>query len=73
MQTVNDECLKKSHSNMIKEELIYTRKYEADMLERLENLLMRPDATDESLELATPLMDNCKKAIKEIDSYLVKM
>ena len=73
MKTVTDECLKKKHIDMTKEELIYTRKYEADMLERLENTLMRPDATDEALEMATPLMDNCKKAIKEIDELLKNM
>ena len=59
---VSDECLKKKHKDMTKEELLYARKYEADGLKEIENLLMRPDATDENLEMAKPLMDNYKKA-----------
>ena len=70
---VTDECLKKKNKDMTKEELIYTRRYEADGLKRIENLLMRPEATDESLELATPLMDHYKKSIKEIDELLKNM
>ena len=73
MQTVTDECLKKKHIDMTKEELIYTRKYEANGLKEIENLLMRPDATDEALEMATPLMNRYKKAIKEIDELLKNM
>ena len=55
---------------MTKEELLFAREYEVAMLERVESALMLPDATDETLHMATPLMDDCKKCIKEIDELL---
>ena len=65
-----DECLEKQHKDMTKEELLYAHNWEVNMLEGIEHDLMLPDATDESLKLAIPLMDMCKENIKKIDELL---
>jgi hypothetical protein len=65
-----DECLKKEHKDMTKDELLLAREFESAMLERVTSALMRDDATDETLELAMPLIDDCKKCISEIDTLL---
>ena len=70
MKTVTDECLSKDYKDMTKEELHYARKYEVDMLKSVEDALMLPDANDESLEMAKPLMEDCKKSIKKVDELL---
>jgi len=42
------------------------------LLKSVEDALMLPDANDESLDMAKPLMEDCKKSIKEVDELLDK-
>jgi len=67
---VDKDFLKKDYSEMTKEELLLAREFEVNMFERLESALMLPDANDETLEMAKPLLANCKKCIAEIDELL---
>ena len=67
---VDKDFLKKDYSEMTKEELLLAREFEVNMLERLESTLMLPDANDETLDIAKPLLANCKKCIKKIDERL---
>jgi hypothetical protein len=69
---VDKEFLTKEYKDMTKEELLLAREFEASMLERVTNALMLPDADDDALDFARPLLDDCKKCIKEIDELLAQ-
>jgi DNA-binding XRE family transcriptional regulator len=64
--------LKKKHSEMTREELLYALEWEKAMLERIENALMLPDSTDESLELAKPLLKVIDESIEDINKFLLE-
>jgi hypothetical protein len=64
--------MKMKLTDMTRAELLQAREFETSMLERVTSALMRDDATDETLELAMPLINDCKKCISEIDKFLSK-
>jgi len=66
------EALKKDIKYMKLEELELLKEYETNILKNVENILMMPSATDESLEFARPLMESCKTEIAKIDELIQK-
>jgi len=70
MKIATDDFLKKDYKDMTKEELLHAREFEVDVLHKAESALMLPDANDETLDIAKPLLANCKKCIKKIDERL---
>ena len=48
-------------------------KWNHNMIVGLETILLFPDATDETLKFATPLIEECKEDIQEAKKFLKAM